>query len=189
MSEHEDNIDQSKLDELKARVAALPRNVEPPEDLWPSIRAGITAPRVVSIAWWQRPAILAAAGLLLVAGSSLATLTLMRRSDSRSENQRMAVQPAATGSDATLAQFTRTETDYIRTINQLSTVLEAQQSELAPGTIAKLRESLRVIDAAIVEARAALAADPSNKHLTEILSATYEQKVDLIRRTTEMAQS
>lgn len=189
MSEDKDNIDQAKLDELAARVASLPRSIAPPDDLWPSIRAGITAAPVVSIAWWQRPAILAAAGLLLVAGSSLATLTLMRRSESRSENQPTAVQPSATGSDATLAQFSRTETDYIRTINELSTALEARQSELAPGTIAKLRESLRVIDAAIVEARAALAADPSNKHLTEILSATYEQKVDLIRRTTEMARS
>jgi hypothetical protein len=185
---NEDNIDQSKLDELASRVAALPRSIEPPDDLWPSVRAGITSPQILLIAWWQRPVILAAAGLLLIAGSSLATLSLTRRSESAPETRAMAAQPSVAGNDA-LAQFTRTETDYIRTVNQLSAVLESQQSELAPGTIAKLRESLRVIDAAIVEARAALAADPSNKHLTEILSATYQQKVDLIRRTTEMASS
>lgn len=185
----EDNIDQSKLDELATAVARLPRSIEPPEDFWPAIRAGITATPVRVVAWWQRPAILAAAALVLVAGSSLATLALVRNRDSNAATQTATTPAAAPGSDATLAQFTRVETDYIRTVNELSAALEARQSELAPGTIATLRASLRVIDAAIVEARAALAADPSNKHLTEILSATYEQKVDLIRRTTEMARS
>ncbi|HEY8165837.1 MAG TPA: hypothetical protein VIF83_09830 [Gemmatimonadaceae bacterium] len=183
----EDNIDQSKLDELATAVARLPRSIEPPEDFWPAIRAGITTIPVRVVAWWQRPAILAAAAMLLIAGSSLATLAVVRNGGSRDATQSTAAPAPVAGGDATLAQFTRIETDYIRTVNELSAVLEAQQSELAPGTIAKLHKSLRVIDAAIVEARAALAADPSNKHLTEILSATYEQKVDLIRRTTEMA--
>lgn len=186
----EERIDQAKLDELAAAVARLPRSIEPPEDFWPAIRAGIASTPVRVVAWWQRPAILAAAALVLVAGSSLATLAVVRGSESRAGTRgASAVEASPRGSDATLAQFTRVETDYIRTVNELSAALEARQSELAPGTIVKLRESLKVIDAAIVEARAALAADPSNKHLTEILSATYEQKVDLIRRTTEMARS
>jgi hypothetical protein len=187
---NEDRIDQSKLDALAAAVAGLPRSMEPPEDFWPSIRAGIASTPVRVVAWWQRPAILAAAALVLVAGSSLATLAVVRGSASRvGTPTASAVEASARGSDATLAQFTRVETDYIRTVNELSAALEARQSELAPGTIVKLRQSLRVIDAAIVEARAALAADPSNKTLTEMLSASYEQKVDLIRRTTEMARS
>jgi hypothetical protein len=184
----EETIDQARLDELAAAVATLPRSIEPPEDFWPVIRAGITA-SPARANWWQRPAFLAAAGLLLVAGSSIVTLAVVRGSQSGSSEQAASSPPTTSGNDATLAQFTRVETDYIRTVNELSAALEARQSELAPGTIAKLRESLRVIDAAIVEARAALAADPSNKNLTEILSATYEQKVDLIRRTTEMTRS
>lgn len=181
----EDTIEQAELDELASRVAKLPKSIEPPVDFWPAIRAGITTP--VRTLWWQRPVVLAAAAMLLVAGSSLVTLAVVRGSQSRSLPPASA--STASGNDAALAQFTRVETDYIRTVNELSAVLEARQSDLAPGTIVKLRESLRVIDAAIVEARAALAADPSNKHLTEILSATYEQKVDLIRRTTEMTRS
>lgn len=185
----EDTIDQAKLDELRAAVATLPRNVEPPDDLWPAIRAGITS-APARATWWQRPALLAAAAVMLVAASSIVTLAVVRGSQSGSSARAASSAGIAPGNnDATLAQFTRVETDYIRTVNELSAALEARQSELAPGTIAKLRESLRVIDAAIVEARAALAADPSNKNLTEMLSATYEQKVDLIRRTTEMARS
>ncbi|SRR6266542_4016193 len=191
---NDDRIDQTKLDELAASVAELPRRIEPPEDLWSGIQAEIrnASPmsRLIAVAWWQRPIALAAAAVILIVLSSLGTLAIVG-STARPAGSRTAVEEergSEAGAPASLAQFTRIETDYIRTVNDLSAALEAQQSELAPGTVAKLRESLRVIDAAIVEARAALAADPANRHLMEILSASYEQKVDLIRRTTEMAR-
>jgi len=191
---NDDRIDQTKLDELAASVAELPRRIEPPEDLWSGLQAEIrnASPmsRLIAVAWWQRPIALAAAAVILIVLSSLGTLAIVG-STARPAGSRTAVEEerrAEAGAPASLAQFTRIETDYIRTVNDLSAALEAQQSELAPGTVAKLRESLRVIDAAIVEARAALAADPANRHLMEILSASYEQKVDLIRRTTEMAR-
>jgi len=47
---------------------------------------------------------------------------------------------------------------------------------------------VRTIDEAILEARNALARDPANKMLIEMLSGTYRQKVDLLRRTTEMTR-
>ena len=71
----------------------------------------------------------------------------------------------------------------------LSALIERGQTELSPETIVKLKESLRVIDGAIVEARRALAADPGNKLLIEMLSASYSQKVDLLRRTTAMGET
>jgi hypothetical protein len=49
-----------------------------------------------------------------------------------------------------------------------------------------LERTLRVIDEAIAEARAALAADPSNRTLLDVLSANYEQKVELLRRASEL---
>jgi hypothetical protein len=45
-----------------------------------------------------------------------------------------------------------------------------------------------VIDPAILEALNALAADPANKTLIQMLANSYEQKVDLLKRTTEMAR-
>ena len=51
-----------------------------------------------------------------------------------------------------------------------------------------LPEGLRTVDEAILEARNALARDPANKTLIEMLSGTYRQKVDLLRRTTEMTR-
>ena len=35
----------------------------------------------------------------------------------------------------------------------------------------------------------ALAADPANRTIIQMLSTSYEQKVDLLKRTTEMARS
>jgi hypothetical protein len=59
---------------------------------------------------------------------------------------------------------------------------------LAPETVAQLKASLRTIDEAILEGRGALARDPANKLLIEMLSASYRQKVDLLRRSTEMTR-
>jgi hypothetical protein len=202
----DDTIDEAKLRDLMNEVEALPRSIEPPADAWAKIRAEIEAggndradietlsrpPR--RIAFWQRPMFLAAAALLLVAGSSAVTaIALNRRGASTTPR---VVQTSGTGSTtagtnsgpASLAQFTVVESDYLRAVNDLSATLESEQGSLSPETIAKLRESIKVIDAAILEARNALAADPANRTLIQMLATSYEQKVDLLKRTTEMAR-
>ena len=78
--------------------------------------------------------------------------------------------------------------NYLRTASILQELLDSQQGQLAPETIAQLKASLRTIDEAILEARNALARDPANRVLIEMLSASYRQKVDLLRRSTEMTR-
>jgi hypothetical protein len=68
-------------------------------------------------------------------------------------------------------------------------MVESDNVYLTPETIEKLRESVRVIDAAIIEARRALAEDPANLQLIEMLSTSYNQKLDLLRRTADMGRS
>jgi hypothetical protein len=89
---------------------------------------------------------------------------------------------------ATLAAFTIEENNYLRTASMLQDLLDQQEASLAPETVAQLKASLRTIDEAILEARNALARDPANKLLVEMLSASYRQKVDLLRRTTELTR-
>jgi Xaa-Pro aminopeptidase len=185
--------------ELQDKVRALPREIAPPEGAWNAIRAEIEKPRIHSMPatlphsqrFWQRPALLAAAGLLLVAGSSLVTMTVDRNREV--PGQAVATRnPAASNSDAgpsTFAEFASVENDYISSVNQLSAVLESERSTLSPGTVAKLRKSLEIIDAAILEARRALAADPANKAIVDMLNTSYNQKLDLLRRTTEMGRT
>ena len=205
----DDTIDEGKLRDLMNEVAALPTSIEPPADSWANIRAQIEASgnpdradrddiashskRPERIAFWQRPVFLAAAALLLVAGTSTVTaIAVSRRGASapvRGTQAPVSSVAADTNSGpASLAQFTVVESDYLRAVNDLSATLESEQGSLSPETIAKLRESIKVIDAAILEARNALAADPANKTLIQMLAKSYEQKVDLLKRTTEMAR-
>jgi hypothetical protein len=191
----EEDLSEDMLRTLARETALLPREIDPPADAWNRIRDVIDSARVVSIApttsWWQRPAVLAAAGLILVAGSSVVTATVMndRAAAARAEDRGTRTPAAARQVTESLAQFTAMENDYIASANRLTEILESRQSDLSPETVAKLKESLRVIDAAIIEARRALAADPSNKALMEMLTASYTQKVDLLKRSTEMGES
>jgi len=193
-----DDLNADMLHDLRRRTAELPREITPPADAWARIKAQIdmesearhslTARRERAI--WQRPSFLGAAAVLLVAAASLTTALMMGPRVVESSGRTVATAESQPSSAApTLAQFTAMENDYIGTANRLSAIIESGQSELSPETIVKLKESLRIIDAAILEARRALAADPANKTLIEMLSTSYSQKVDLLRRTTEMGRS
>ena len=149
-------------------------------------------PGLVGARVWHRPVFLAAAGLLLVAGSSLITVVALRQE--RSTVPMAAARQSASGvahasGPATLAEFASVENDYIGTANQLSAILESEKTTFSPETVAKLKQSLRIIDGAILEARRALAADPANRNLVDMLNTSYNQKLDLLRRTTEMGRS
>lgn len=145
-----------------------------------------------SPAFWQGPVFLAAAAAMLVAGSSIVTAVALGGRDAPVRDGSVASSEGPRrplSAPATLAEFTVVENDYIGTANRLAEILESDDSQLSPETIVKLKESLRVIDAAILEARRALAADPANRELVEMLSASYNHKLDLLRRTTEMGRS
>ncbi len=204
----DDDVDEQRLRKLRDDARTLPRSIEPPPDAWLGIRARIEAegkPGAPSaalpdsrITFWQRPAFLAAAAMLLVIGSSALTAVAMRKgglgvrqasvAEQRPEIAGRAPAPTSSG-PGSLAQFTLVESDYLRAVNELSATLDSERGSLSPETIAKLRESLKIIDGAILEARNALAADPANRTLIQMLSASYDQKVDLLKRTTEMARS
>lgn len=188
-------LDEHMLRELQKQTAGLPREIAPPDAAWARIKAQIDmetefrattrAPR--ERVFWHRPAFLAAAAVLLVAAASLSTaLVLGRRMVAKTTPPAVA---ASANGPSTLTEFAAIETDYIGTANRLAAAIESGDTQLSPETIAKLRESLSIIDAAIVEARRALAADPANKTLIEMLSTSYDQKIDLLKRTTEMGRS
>jgi hypothetical protein len=191
----DDTIDEAKLRDLMNEVSALPTSIEPPADAWSKIRAEIVKADLsekARIRYWQRPVFLAAAALALVAGTSAVTAIAINRrgaSVTREAERQIATAPDTSTGPASLAQFTVVESDYLRAVNDLSATLDSEQGSLSPETIAKLRASIKIIDSAILEARNALAADPANKTLIQMLAKSYEQKVDLLKRTTEMARS
>lgn len=208
----------SALRALALAAHELPLEVEPPPDLWREVAASIAAgrsapaPSAVPNAPAQRrapfpapaasrerrarviarsPRGLAAAALVLMALSSAATAFFLRRGDSL---PRLAAGGAASAGIANVlpalpAAYSATEEAYLANVAELHAVFVAQRAALAPATIAVVESALAAIDAAIAEARAALLADPANQALAELLSISYRQKVELLRRAAEVPHS
>jgi len=182
------------LKAILARAADLPRSVDPPPEAWLNIRAAIerdkeavAANRGTSEKFWRRPYVLAATVVLAAVLSSGGT-ALYLNSRSADSSRVTASNTGSGATPATFVAFTIEENTYLRNVAVLQDLLDQQEASLAPETVAQLKASLRTIDEAILEARSALARDPANKMLIEMLSGTYRQKMDLMRRTAEMTR-
>lgn len=186
----------ARIAALARRVGAAPRDVPPARDLWPALRARIAAHEAASapdatpdetnqgvarvgVRWSGWP-LRAAAGIAVAVASSAATIALLGR------GERGAARPAAPVAAAPALQpapaLPAATAGYESTARDLAVALEAQRPALAPETIATVEAALRVVDSAIAEGRAALARDPGNAMLAELLAVTYRQKVDVLRR-------
>ena len=185
------------LKRIMARAGELPKSIDPPADAWSNIRSAISRDEsavragssVSRSGIWQRRYVLAAAAVLIAVLSSTGTILYVKGHYSgMSSSGSVANNSSSEATPATLAAFTIEENNYLRTASILQDLLDQQEASLAPETVAQLRASLRTIDEAILEARNALARDPANKLLVQMLSASYRQKVDLLRRTTELTR-
>lgn len=185
----------ASLNKILARAADLPKSIDPPVEAWSSIRAVIERDKTAVAAHdkssasklWRWPYTLVAAAVLVAILSSAGTAVYMSsRSDASSS--RSAANTTSVATPASLAAFTIEENNYLRNVAVLQDLLDQQEALLAPETVAQLKASLRTIDEAILEARTALARDPANKLLIEMLTGTYRQKMDLMRRTSEMTR-
>jgi len=192
-------ICRAEVDGLQAvitRAAALPKSIEPPADAWQSIRATIERDKEAVMpdrdrsasVFWRRPSAIAAAIVLAAVLSSAGTALYLGARNDAQQNQNVASSVTNSTATASLAAFTIEENAYLRNVAVLQDMLDQQEASLAPETVAQLKASLRTIDEAILEARNALARDPANKTLIEMLSGSYRQKMDLMRRTAEMTR-
>jgi anti-sigma factor RsiW len=188
------NAEVEGLRRVLSGAGQLPKSIEPPVEAWTNIRTAILREENSGASRKGRPgdfirhhamATGVAAAAMIAIVSSGVTVAYM---GSRGAEGARVTQSAESGTPATLAAFTVEENNYLRTASTLQDVLDRQENVLAPETVAQLRASLRTIDEAILEARGALARDPSNKLLIEMVSANYRQKVDLLRRSTEMTR-
>ena len=161
-----------RLEALLGVARSLPGEIDPPATLWHGVRARIAPERSRVRQGW----LLAAAALILVAVSSSVTALLVRRQTV------VVVRPTAPPALTVAAPLRVVDADYAAAIRELNETLDERRSRLDPTTIAKVEASLHVIDLAIGEARRALAADPANVTLLDLLAANYERKLELLRR-------
>jgi hypothetical protein len=201
-----------ELRDLLDATAQLPRSVLPDPDVWDELRDSLNSrkdvvlptarngqpagfARHVTIPRWQSRGFLAVAAVVLVLASSGLTALVLNRGDRESQITRdsgprapdEAAAPSAMLPTVLTAGFPATEGQYHRAIEELVQAVDAQRSRLKPETIRTVDRSLAVIDSAIAEARGALVADPGNATLIDLLSASYQRKLDLLRRTSELS--
>lgn len=150
---------------------ALPRTVLPAKDLWAGIESRLPSAPPVPLRprrpLLQRPLVqLAAAIFLLLAGATLATLYLRGR----------------TGSPST---FALEQQRYAAATADLARKLADDPALLSATTRAVVERNLTIVDQAIQEAEHALATDPGNTELEQMVLARYAQRLALLKHATE----
>jgi anti-sigma factor RsiW len=169
------------LREVLTAARGLPRSVSPPPGVWQAIDRRLDERavrgrigRVVTL----RPATLAAAAAVLVLLTATITTLTVRRS---------AGPPVAIGVEAVEGDPTALVEEEFRTaVRELERALAERRGDLSPAALAVVEQSLQVIDAAILEARSALAGDRDNVALAAVLWNSYRSKVDLLARATRL---
>lgn len=98
-----------------------------------------------------------------------------------------APQPVATTTDPTARTELVSVADqkgiatYEDEIGKLGGILDTRRNELDTATVAVLEKNLKLIDQAISESKAALAADPASAFLAGRLNHAYDTKLELLR--------
>jgi len=174
--------------ELTARAAALPRAVAPERDLWPDIQRAITAPAPRRSSWstvWAR----AASVLLLVGASSGITYLLMNEqvdpTSPVAEAPSLIFEPAAGrfGSQYHLGP------GYLDARQNLVGSLDEKLAALPEETRQEVATNLETIRKAIDDINRALANEPDNVLLQELLRDSYREELNLMIKVDGVARA
>lgn len=171
---------------LLAEVRDLPRSIEPRRDLWPDIDRRTRAGGWRSRSIWSLRYPLAAAVIVLMGASAAVTAWLVQRGAEGRSSITAGREITIEGSPAALVGWRESEQAYREAIGELLQVLEVRNEELDPAVVQLIERNLRVIDRAIEESRAALAADPTNRAIMEALSARYQAKIETLQRLSRL---
>lgn len=172
------------LEQIHAEAASLP-TLTPSHDLWRSIEARIEAP-VVSLeshrrspmARWSSRQLAAAAAVLMAVTAGGTWFVAVRSAGAPTE--RVATSPGprtelvAVASEKGMAA-------YESEIGALRNIIETRRADLDSATVAVLEKNLKLIDQAIAESKAALAANPASTFLAEQVGRAYDTKLELLR--------
>lgn len=169
-----------RIDEM---LGSLPREIEPRHDLWPAIEARLDSrPSRRRPAWaWQ-----AAAAVVLVAASSLITASLLRRGDSPT------AQATATSLPVVRAAFGQSRglgAGYESARQELATDLEQRLSTMPEPARQKLLANLAEMRRAADEINAALARQPGDPLLEELLMNTYQDELGVIASVNQLTRT
>jgi len=177
-----------ELRDVVARAGTLGDD-PPTTDLWVGVAERLDPAGIVPINRPRRRTIsftipqLAAAAIAAIAFSATGAFLAVRARSSAVEPivltvEAQPVAPAIAGFDALR---------YDAAVFSLERALAAARDRLDSTTVRVLEENLRIIDAAIADARAALAADPGNPYLNSHLAQTMLRKAALLKHAATLA--
>ena len=188
---------------LASATRTLPRERAPVRDLWPEIAARIARSSAASTTAARGPAprrspvfsavLIPAAAVLLLAGVAVgyrwarspASLTVAPVSHpgpkGRLDVRRDRAAPAPLPPPLE-------QQHYEQALASLRLTLQARRDQLSPATVEIVERNLAVIDGAVLEIRQALQADPDNRQLAQLLSATEQQRIALLHRVLDLVE-
>ena len=180
----------AKLESLMTRVRASAPSDAPIDELWPDIRARIEASKVAPLGAQgarslHRRRVVLAVALVGAAALALVLVPTLRRAAQPLVTPTVPPESTVvTGANAgtPIIAVTDSERVYAEEARLLLNRLELERSMLRPETARALDRDLRVIDQAIVELKDAIARDPRNPALHQLLASSYREKAELLKR-------
>jgi anti-sigma factor RsiW len=176
--------DVARITTLMKRIHGTPAPTAPLDELWPSIRARIEQTKLVPLEpasgkrqaasgrarWFASIGVVAAAAIIAFAVRG-------RRADIGDS-----VIAGPNDTSAALIAVVDSAHAYEEEARMLLDRLELQRAMLRPDAAKALDHDLHVVDVAIAELKDAVARDPNNPALRQLLATSYRQKVDLLKR-------
>ena len=189
--------------QLDAAARALPQDIAPPPELLARVQVAIGERRVRALPSavaptaaaprprWAMPRRLAAAAALLLVGAlaGAGAVLLLQRDPAPGV---AASGAPSTGTTPVVGASARSSAEFVaydRAASDLALLLEQRRVTLRPGTAAVIERALAQIDTAMADVRAALARDPASRTLTDIMRRLYDQKLDLLKRSSALSIS
>ena len=161
-------------DSLDRLIANLPKDIAPPENLWPRVASRLSRkPR------YAPPMALAAA--IAMAAAGLASLFTWAVLEGRSVPRVIQTVAASSIEEPRDSKYLLARSSVEKTFRERLALLE-------PGTRAKIESSLAVIHQAREDIRKALAADPQSAVLEQLWASTIHDEFDLYDRVVQATQ-
>ena len=176
--------DIARLEQLTMRARHLEDPTSDLAELWPGIRARIESAKVVTLEpdsanerrSWRR---LMLTMVTVAAALVMATWFGVRARDTSHPPASAERRPDTAGSIILAGDSVRA---YEEEAQILLNRLQLTRSMLDPGAAAAIDKDLAVIDSAIAEVQTAIARDPRNPALRQLLATSYRQKIDVLKR-------
>jgi hypothetical protein len=174
-------MNEQRDDKLVAAAKGLATEIRPERDLWPGIARVIAEPQRSR---WTPLLAQAAAVVLLVGASSV--LTYMTVKD---RQQVAAVVPAnLVFEQASFGSRYALGVEYQEAHRDLAAQLDEELERLSPESRDDVENNLLVIRGAIAQINKALAGEPDNALLQDLLLQTYRDELTLMQRVGGLTQ-